>query len=254
MKISKVYAVYFSPAGSTKDVAERIAAKIASALNVPFTGIDFTLPEGRKEKYRFASDELVVFGTPTYAGRIPNKALPFDSSLTELVEEMGKNGFRVLAAAAWTCRHVFSPLLAAGRPNEEDHAKMDAFAEECAARVQSAEAAAWAPPVVRGGEPVAPYYVPKGVDGLPAKFLKAKPLTDMDKCTKCGICAKVCPLGSISFEDFSEVPGICIKCQACVVKCPEGAKYFEDAAFLSHVKMLEQNFTRRSEPECYWSK
>jgi len=277
MKISKVYAVYFSPAGSTKDVAERIAAKIASALNVPFTGIDFTLPEGRKEKYRFASDELVVFGTPTYAGRIPNKALPFvqelfeadgtpavsvvtygnrnfDSSLTELVEEMGKNGFRVFAAAAWTCRHVFSKLLAPGRPNEEDHAKMDAFAEECAARVQSAEAAAWAPPVVRGGEPVAPYYVPKGVDGLPAKFLKAKPLTDMDKCTKCGICAKVCPLGSISFEDFSEVPGICIKCQACVVKCPEGAKYFEDAAFLSHVKMLEQNFTRRSEPECYWSK
>ena len=277
MKISKVYAVYFSPAGSTKDVAERIAAKIASALNVPFTGIDFTLPEGRKEKYRFASDELVVFGTPTYAGRIPNKALPFvqelfeadgtpavsvvtygnrnfDSSLTELVEEMGKNGFRVLAAVAWTCRHVFSKLLAPGRPDAEDHAKMDAFAEECAARVQSADAAVWAPPVVRGGEPVAPYYVPKGVDGLPAKFLKAKPLTDMDKCTKCGICAKVCPLGSISFEDFSEVPGICIKCQACVVKCPEGAKYFEDAAFLSHVKMLEQNFTRRSEPECYWSK
>ena len=277
MKISKVYAVYFSPAGSTKDVAERIAAKIASALDVPFSGIDFTLPEGRKEKYRFASDELVVFGTPTYAGRIPNKALPFvqelfeaegtpavsivtygnrnfDSSLTELVEEMGKNGFRVLAATAWTCRHVFSKLLAPGRPDAEDHAKMDAFAEECAARVQSAEAAVWAPPVVRGGEPVAPYYVPKGVDGLPAKFLKAKPLTDMDKCTKCGICAKVCPLGSISFEDFSEVPGICIKCQACVVKCPEGAKYFEDAAFLSHVKMLEQNFTRRSEPECYWSK
>ena len=94
--------------------------------------------------------------------------------------------------------------------------------------------------------------MPKGVDGLPAKFLKAKPLTDMEKCTKCGICAKVCPLGSISFEDFSEVSGICIKCQACVVKCPEGAKYFDDAAFLSHVKMLEQNFTRRSEPECYW--
>ena len=275
MKIKKVYAVYFSPAGSTKDVAERIATKIASALDIPFTGIDFTLPEGRKEKYRFASDELVVFGTPTSAGRIPNKALPFvqelfegegtpavavvtygnrnfDSSLTELVEEMGKNGFRVLAAAAWTCRHVFSPLLAAGRPNEEDHAKMEAFAEECAARVQRAEAANWAPPVVRGGEPVAPYYVPKGVDGLPAKFLKAKPLTDMEKCTKCGICAKVCPLGSISFEDFSEVPGICIKCQACVVKCPEGAKYFDDAAFLSHVKMLEQNFTRRSEPECFW--
>ena len=151
MKIKKVNAVYFSPAGSTKDVAERIAAKIATALDVPFTGIDFTLPEARKEKYRFAPDELVVFGTPTYAGRIPNKALPFvqelfegegtpavafvtygnrnfDSSLTELVQEMGGNGFHVFAAAGWTCRHVFSPLIAPGRPDAEDYAKMDGLA------------------------------------------------------------------------------------------------------------------------------
>ena len=277
MKIRKVSAVYFSPAGSTKNVTERIGSAIAAALGVPFAAVDFTLPEARKEKYSFTSDELVVFGTPTYAGRIPNKALPFvqelfegeatpavavvtygnrnfDSSLTELVQEMGGNGFHVFAAAAWTCRHVFSPLIAPGRPNEDDFAKMDDFAKECAALVTAAGGDSWEAPVVRAGDPVAPYYVPKGVDGLPAKFLKAKPLTDPEKCTKCGICAKVCPLGSISFEDYAEVPGICIKCQACVVKCPEGAKYFEDAAFLSHVKMLEQNFTRRSEPECYWGK
>ena len=281
MNIKKVCAVYFSPAGSTKDVVERISAKIAAALGVPFTSIDFTLPAARTEKYRFSAEELVVFGTPTYAGRIPNKALPFvqelfegsetpavavvtygnrnfDSSLTELVQEMGNNGFRVFAAAAWACRHVFSPLIAPGRPDADDCAKIDAFAEKCAAMLGSVDAeagtAGWEPPVVRGGEPVAPYYVPKGVDGQPAKFLKAKPLTDMEKCNKCGICAKVCPLGSVSSEDFSEVPGICIKCQACIVKCPEGAKYFDDAAFLSHVKMLEQNFTRRSEPECYFGK
>lgn len=275
MKIKSVCAVYFSPAGSTKSVAERIAGAVAAALEVPFRSIDFTLPSARTEKYRFPSDELVVFGTPTYAGRIPNKALPFvqelfegegtpavsivtygnrnfDSSLTELVEEMGKNGFAVFAAAAWACRHVFSPKIAPGRPDEADLSKIDAFAKECAARICAGDAGGFKAPVIRGGEPVAPYYVPKGVDGQPAKFLKAKPLTDAAKCTNCGICAKVCPMGSVSFEDYSVVTGVCIKCQACVVKCPEGAKYFDDAAFLSHVQMLEQNFTRRSEPECFF--
>ena len=93
----------------------------------------------------------------------------------------------------------------------------------------------------------------KGEDGQPAKFLKAKPKTDLDKCTNCGICAKVCPMGSISKENCADIPGICIKCQACIVKCPEKAKYFDDEAFLSHVRMLEKNFTERREPEWFLS-
>ena len=45
--------------------------------------------------------------------------------------------------------------------------------------------------------------------------------------------------------------GICIKCQACIKICPAGAKYFDNEAFLSHVAMLEQNYTRRSEAEYF---
>ena len=97
------------------------------------------------------------------------------------------------------------------------------------------------------GDAAAAYYVPKGTDGQPAKFLKAKPLTDMKKCTKCGYCVTLCPVASIDPKDVANVPGICIKCQACVRGCPVGAKYFDDPAFLSHVKMLEQNFTERKE-------
>ena len=283
--IHRVYAVYFSPAGSTGSVTEHIAGLIAGKFSVPCKVIDFTLPKMRQEKYSFDENDLMVFGMPTYAGRVPNKALPFvqtlfegngalavslvtygnrnfDSSLTELTEEMSARGFRVLAACAWVCRHVFSGQIAAGRPDVSDHAKMGIFADEVIRRLTAldtdggqcstgSETEGWKSPVIRGGEPVAPYYIPKGEDGKPAKFLKAKPLTDTAKCTNCGICAEVCPMGSVSKENYAQVSGICIKCQACVVKCPEGAKYFDDAAFLSHVRMLENNFTARKEPEWY---
>lgn len=42
-----------------------------------------------------------------------------------------------------------------------------------------------------------------------------------------------------------------LKCQRCVRKCTKHAKYFDDPAFLSHVAMLEQNFTEPKENEVY---
>ena len=53
-------------------------------------------------------------------------------------------------------------------------------------------------------------------------------------------------MGSIDRETMEAI-GLCVKCQACVRKCTRRAKFFEDADFLSHVAMLEQNYTRRAE-------
>ena len=279
MRIREIHSLYFSPTGGTAKYAKAMAAGAAEALACPAEVSSFTLPREREDVRHFSSDELLIIGSPTYAGKLPNKMLPefqeklrgehtpvllfvsygnrnFDNSLAELLSVLRTNGFLPLAAAAFACRHAFSDRICPERPRVEELAEARGFAMRAAEALKAADPAvleaaslAFAVP----GDAEAPYYVPKGEDGSPAKFLKAKPLTDLSKCLHCGACAAHCPMGSIDAADTSNVPGICIKCQACVRGCKQGAKYFEDAAFLSHVRMLEQNFAAPEKENLYLS-
>ena len=259
MEIKTVYAVYFSATGRTRKVVTTLANAIAQTLELPLETVDFTLPAAREETYAFTDKDLVIFGTPTYAGKVPNKLLPFvqtgfagngalavpvvtfgnrsfDNSLAELCASLENAGFHTIAAGAFACQHAFSDTLAAGRPDRED---MTVLAQLGAAVVTKLGKMTEIPaPVAVDGDADAPYYRPLGLDGEPKNFLKAKPQTDRSKCTGCGVCAALCPMGSISREDPAEVTGVCIKCHACVRNCPTGAKYFDDEAFLSHKAML----------------
>ncbi len=268
MKINKIWKAYFSPTKGTANLVSLVADGLKEELGLPVETIDITLPQGRETVRRFTEEDLLVIGTPVYAGRIPNKLLPefqrlfqgdgtpavivtafgnrnFDDALMELKLVLEENGFAVAAAAALPNRHVFSDKLAAGRPDETDREEIRDFAKSAAEKLQ--KGAPYAAPDVEGRNPVGPYYTPLKEDGTPAKFLKAKPVTDPDKCDQCGICAESCPMGSINREDCTKVDGICIKCQACVKFCPTHARYFTDEQFLSHVKMLEKNYMRRAE-------
>ena len=57
--VQKVFAAYFSPAGSTEAVTKYIADRMAKALKVPVEYIDFTLPGGRQGQYSFEEEDLV---------------------------------------------------------------------------------------------------------------------------------------------------------------------------------------------------
>ena len=76
MKSQKVYAVYFSPTGHTKDIVCALAGQVAEALQVPLETISLDLPAEREETHRFSAEDLVVVGGPTYAGKLPNKIMP----------------------------------------------------------------------------------------------------------------------------------------------------------------------------------
>jgi len=272
MDIQNVRVIYFSPTGATARVADTIAGELALHLDVPAEQQSFTRPRERENTYAFQPQDLVVVAVPTYAGKLPNKILPdlqgklkgngalavpvvtvgnrsYDNSLAELCAVLEACGFHTMAAGAFVCRHAFTDELAYGRPGWSDQFEMKNFAKQIAQKVRSmTEVPA---PIKVPGDASAPYYVPKGTDGEPAKFLKAKPKTNLTRCNGCGACVKNCPMGAIDPKNVSNVPGTCIKCQACVRRCTKRAKYFDDPAFLSHVSMLEQNFSEPKENEMF---
>lgn len=263
MELDRIAALYFSATGVTDRVVHTLAEALSAELSLPLGCRSFTRPAERAEAVGFDSGGLVIVGAPTYAGRLPNKILPdfqaklrgngalavpvvtfgnraFDNSLAELCAVLEAGGFHTVAAGAFPGRHAFTDALGAGRPDWDDERAIRRFAGQVAGKIRDLKAA---PPAVKvPGDPAAAYYVPKGLDGEPAKFLKAKPKTDLGKCSRCGVCARACPMGAIDSADAAEVPGTCIKCQSCVRKCTRHAKHFDDPAFLSHVAMLERDF------------
>ena len=275
MKLEKIWAVYFSGTGTTRRTVERIAGGIASRLNLPAESVDFSRPAVRQETLRFGEKDLVVFGTPVYAGRVPNVLLPFlqerivgggalavpvvlfgnrnyDDALIELRNILAADGMHPIAAGAFVGEHSFSRVLGANRPNAEDEALMDEFAARVAELAAGLDAAPVKSVAVRGQEPLRPYYTPRDRAGNPINILKVKPKTDMSRCGGCGLCADLCPMGSIDPADVSAVRGICIKCCACVKGCPTGAKFFDDAGYLYHQHELEAQYARPAENEVFY--
>lgn len=275
MKLEKIWAVYFSGTGTTRRTVERIAGGIASRLNLPAESVDFSRPAVRQETLGFGEKDLVVFGTPVYAGRVPNVLLPFlrerivgggalavpvvlfgnrnyDDALIELRNILAADGMHPIAAGAFVGEHSFSRVLGADRPNAEDEALMDEFAARVAELAAGLDAAPVKSVAVRGQEPLRPYYTPRDRAGKPINILKVKPKTDLSRCGGCGLCADLCPMGSIDPADVSAVRGICIKCCACVKGCPTGAKFFDDAGYLYHQHELEAQYARPTENEVFY--
>lgn len=266
-QFKRIVVLYFSPTGNARKVATEIGERVSQILQLPVEKMSFTLPKERENGFVFGQDDIVICTTPVYAGRLPNKLLPFiqenikgngavaitvnvfgnrnyDNAPIEFYNEMKKNGFTVAGVAAIPTEHVFLEDIGRGRPTSQDMVPVLDFAERVAKKILEGNVSDDLD--VPGSYP-APYYTPLGVDNQPVQFLKAKPETHLELCDSCGACARRCPMGAISFDDTSLVPGICIKCQACVKVCHTKAKHFTDQAFLSHVQMLANNYLRPAE-------
>ena len=124
MEIKKVWAVAYSATGTTDRTVSTIAEELAAGLDVPLERVGFTRPSERTAVWEFEAGDLVVVGSPTYAGKLPNKILPdfrsslhgngalavpvvlfgnrsYDNALAELAAVLETDGFHTVAAGAF---------------------------------------------------------------------------------------------------------------------------------------------------------
>ena len=70
MEIKRICQIYFSPTGTTERVVCAVAEALTDDLGIESFLYDFTLPGARGSFPRLAETDLVLFGCPTYAGRL----------------------------------------------------------------------------------------------------------------------------------------------------------------------------------------
>lgn len=268
--MKKIVAVYFSATGTTEKIVKTIALQLSEDLRLPMEVCDFTLPAARKNPLVFDEESLLVFGTPVYAGRVPNLMAKylvtmragkcaavavsvygnrdFDDALVETCDILHHAGAVVVAAAAFIGEHSFSKTLAVGRPDAADIAKAVDFAKKTSEKFKNNVLSEPEPDGVPF--PYRQHFQPVNADGEPFDMRKVKPATSAD-CFSCGLCAEICPMGAIDSSDFSLVNGVCIKCGACVKKCPTHAKSFTDVNYLYHLRDIEYKNRNRKEPKMF---
>lgn len=163
---SRVRGMFFSGTGTTEKIVTATADGITRSSDrfCRAQDIDFTPPGAREQVYRFAPEDILVFGVPVIAGRVPNVLLPFlntlegggamaipvvlygnrnfDDALIELRNILEERGFHTVAAAAFIGEHSFSRVLAAGRPDERDMQIAEDFAKAAAAKIEKLAAEA----------------------------------------------------------------------------------------------------------------
>jgi ferredoxin len=229
MNIQKVYAVYFSPTGTTKSVIKSMMAE----FDMQRDEIDLTPYENRDITYSFSADELVFIGIPVYGGRVPIAAenrikmlkgsntpvvlvatyggIHYSNTLQELQQIVNPNDFITIAATAVVAEHNFVNKIASGRPNTQDLFAISNFTKQAYTKVLQSD----------GFENIA--IKTKMTVPLRGKYVVV-PHGDK-KCTNCCLCVRQCPVQAID-DPRKKASQVCIRCLRCIKYCPKKARTF----------------------------
>ena len=265
MDLKKVYAVCFSPTGTTAKAVQAAA----EGAGLPLENVYLTTQEIRKAyRHSFAKDELLIAGMPVYGGRLPARLDDFfsglqgngapaialvmygnreyEDALIELKVKLEERGFKVIAGAAFIGQHTYSVNIAAGRPNEDDLTAAREFGKKS---VEGVDRALQGTLTMKGNYPyIKPVLNPveRGTWALPGTT---------DDCSSCGNCVENCPWGAISLGDKAVTdPAKCLRCHRCIAVCPAEARVVVDPDWAEWVAAFEKRLAPfHKEPEMFFS-
>lgn len=256
MKGSKTWiSAYFSPTGTTASVVRAVAA----GAGVQTIEWNMTIP---KTSLKIEKNTVLLAAVPVYGGRIPSPAAErlsqlngngsyavaivvygnrdFDDSLLELKDILEQQGFQVAAAGAFIAEHSIIRSIAAGRPDKNDLA----IAHQFGADIEK---------LLSESKNFSSISVPGNIPYRGGGSSSVHP-TAGDRCTRCGLCAKNCPVEAIPLEN----PNLtdtdkCITCMRCVTICPENARTLPAQFLTGAEEMLKKSAGERKEPQLFFA-
>jgi ferredoxin/menaquinone-dependent protoporphyrinogen IX oxidase len=241
----KAVVFFFSGTGNTWWVADRIKKQLDQrGINADTVSIDTV--DAKKADWWIKASDIVFFGWPVYGSDLPAPMKRFIDGL--MTVEKGKHvhtfctQMKFSGDGAWlyhknfeakglvidTAEHFVMPSnisvwngLLAPPKNEEKIARiMDACEKKIALYIDTLMRGAAR---VRGRHAGALGIWQRAPYRLFYKNMQDLLGVDKDRCTKCGLCARLCPSANIKMKDFPVHLGQCDLCMRCYAFCPENA-------------------------------
>lgn len=257
MIVSETRLICFSPTLTSLKVGKAIVKGVEAPRN---TTLDLTRT-AQKDEVVLPADLLAVIVVPVYGGKVAPTAFErlqrlraqgtpavlvvvygnrdYDGALRELDDLARLLGFVPVAAATFVGEHSYSTSqwpVAAGRPDSADLQQAADFGRAVRDKLAGVSSVDQLPALNVGNiqRPRQPFLgrilfirdvVRMRRSGQP---MPKVPAVDAERCTHCGACVRLCPVGAIAPGDELHTDAtVCIRCCACVKGCPMEARRFD---------------------------
>jgi ferredoxin len=269
--------VYFSPAGTTRAVADFLATTLRQR-GCQVSMVDLGAGGTQNPSADWPQRCCLWVGSPVYCdhavplveefiNRLPTDggsfSVPFATwggvtsglTLLELAEQLSARGYTPLGAAKVLAQHSCLWLaehpLGGGHPQTEDFSKLQSLVTAVLAKLAAGGSSPL--PVAELDYLSARLRASSAQKSLAAIKAAVPPRqVDIPLCSSCGKCVAACPVAAITMENYPVISSACILCLMCVRTCPQGAYPFDAAATEARIVAMAQSSDEAKETQVFF--